>query len=699
MVDLGGRAGHRRQPHDEPAAADPDARGARRSSSPTAAPTRRGRARFKYYLIARRVRHRAADRVPLGVRLGHHRERPHPRSRLPHIPTPNWYAGIQIGGPVSLEATLSAAVDGLRLGTMLCCIGAANALANPKRALRVLPGRCTSSAWRSSVVDQPRPAADRERPARRAGATAARRHAGAAGGRCAASRSRFWPTRSTARCCSPRPWTPAATAAPGRSTAASRRATAGLMLAGLVGLCVGAYGLLGRRPRPRWLGMPAIARRAAAVLRRAGARRPAGHPHPVPPRPVARAGMGRRRLRRAQRGAAVSEHRLQRGRPEPELLSAALSAAARRSRPLAILIAAIAGVRRPTAARASVAGRRPPRRDARPRRRARDRRCRRDRVRPGHDHLRRRRPSRCCATSRSQVDEGELCLVVGRTGIGKSTLLGADQRPRPALHRRHAGRPGARSTAATPRPTRRASSPTSSASSARTRSPGSSPTPSRRSSPTGWSSSPSPPEVMRKRVEETLDLLGLAELRRPPAARALRRPAAAGGDRRRAHRPPARAGARRADLGARPDRGRGGARDDHPAGPRPRADRACSPSTGSSASSSTPTGSSTCRATASVDRRARRAEMLRRQRRRAAGGRARPAGGLVAAAAVGPRRAPARRRRCASGWPPRPPAAGAPGRRAGTAALRARDVVVRYGDVVAVARCRPRARAPGRSPR
>jgi energy-coupling factor transport system permease protein len=60
--------------------------------------------------------------------------------RLPHVPTPKWYAGIQIGGPVTLEATLSAAVDGLRLATMICCIGAANALANPKRALRILPG-------------------------------------------------------------------------------------------------------------------------------------------------------------------------------------------------------------------------------------------------------------------------------------------------------------------------------------------------------------------------------------------------------------------------------------------------------------------------------------------------------------------------------------------------------------------------------
>jgi len=60
--------------------------------------------------------------------------------RLPHIRTPKWYTGVQIGGPVTLEGTLAATVDGLRLGTMICCIGAANALANPKRALRVLPG-------------------------------------------------------------------------------------------------------------------------------------------------------------------------------------------------------------------------------------------------------------------------------------------------------------------------------------------------------------------------------------------------------------------------------------------------------------------------------------------------------------------------------------------------------------------------------
>ncbi len=67
--------------------------------------------------------------------------------RLPHIPLPSWAAGVQLGGPVTLEGTLSALYDGLRLGTLLCCLGAANTLANPKRALRSCPAPSTSWAW------------------------------------------------------------------------------------------------------------------------------------------------------------------------------------------------------------------------------------------------------------------------------------------------------------------------------------------------------------------------------------------------------------------------------------------------------------------------------------------------------------------------------------------------------------------------
>ncbi len=83
-----------------------------------------------------------------------------------------------------------------------------------------------------------------------------------------------------------------------------------------------------------------------------------------------------------------------------------------------------------------------------------------------------------------------------------------------------------------------------------------------------------PPATMRARMEEVLDLLGLARSARRPAARPVRRRAAARGDRGRAHRPPARPGARRADLRARPARRRRRARGADPARARPRHDGA-----------------------------------------------------------------------------------------------------------------------------
>lgn len=101
--------------------------------------TRRGAApwarAFPYYLalagtvIAIRVLFRALFAGAVG-------SDDHVLFRLPQV---HWLAGVTIGGPVSVEGTLAAAVDGLRLGVLLCCIGAANVLADPKRALRALP--------------------------------------------------------------------------------------------------------------------------------------------------------------------------------------------------------------------------------------------------------------------------------------------------------------------------------------------------------------------------------------------------------------------------------------------------------------------------------------------------------------------------------------------------------------------------------
>lgn len=59
--------------------------------------------------------------------------------RLPTITMPSWAAGIQLLGPISLDGLVVAACEGLRLAAMFVCFGAANALANPRRLLRLLP--------------------------------------------------------------------------------------------------------------------------------------------------------------------------------------------------------------------------------------------------------------------------------------------------------------------------------------------------------------------------------------------------------------------------------------------------------------------------------------------------------------------------------------------------------------------------------
>lgn len=59
---------------------------------------------------------------------------------LPEVPLPDWAQGVRLGGQVSAEGLLFALYDGMRLATLLICVGAANALANPARLLKSLPG-------------------------------------------------------------------------------------------------------------------------------------------------------------------------------------------------------------------------------------------------------------------------------------------------------------------------------------------------------------------------------------------------------------------------------------------------------------------------------------------------------------------------------------------------------------------------------
>ncbi|MFE0190595.1 energy-coupling factor transporter transmembrane component T [Streptomyces sp. NPDC058989] len=59
---------------------------------------------------------------------------------LPEVPLPDWAKGVRIGGRVTAEGMVFALYDGLKLATLLICVGAANALANPSRLLKSLPG-------------------------------------------------------------------------------------------------------------------------------------------------------------------------------------------------------------------------------------------------------------------------------------------------------------------------------------------------------------------------------------------------------------------------------------------------------------------------------------------------------------------------------------------------------------------------------
>jgi energy-coupling factor transport system permease protein len=78
-------------------------------------------------------------RVLFRVLLGGGVDGGHVLLDLPEIPLPSWVLGLHLLGPVTRESLLAGLYDGLRLGTIVICVGAANALANPKRLLRSVP--------------------------------------------------------------------------------------------------------------------------------------------------------------------------------------------------------------------------------------------------------------------------------------------------------------------------------------------------------------------------------------------------------------------------------------------------------------------------------------------------------------------------------------------------------------------------------
>jgi len=211
---------------------------------------------FKWYLLLGVIviAFRVGFRIMLGGDPGPDE---HVLFTLPQIPLPGFMSGVQLGGAVSAGSVVAALYDGLRLATLLCCIGAANTLANPKRALRVLPAALYELGVTITVAITVAPqlveSVQRVRRARKLRGDTAR-------GR-QAVRGIAMPVLHDALDRSFRLAAAMDSRGYGRTGAVParvRRVTASLLLSGLLGLCLGMYGLLDTTT-PRLLGLPTLA--------------------------------------------------------------------------------------------------------------------------------------------------------------------------------------------------------------------------------------------------------------------------------------------------------------------------------------------------------------------------------------------------------------------------------------------------------
>jgi energy-coupling factor transport system permease protein len=195
---------------------------------------------------------------------------------LPEVTLPDWAAGVRLGGEVTLEGVVGAVYAGLQLATMLACVGAANALANPRRLLRAVPGALyevgVAVVVALSFTPQLVEGVTRVRAARR---LRGRRHTGLRGLRgvampvlegalersvelAAAMDARGFGRTATVGGAA------AAGGAPGTGPRRHRAGSGAVTLAGLLGVCAGLYGLLDATS-PVALGLPLLAVGAATA--------------------------------------------------------------------------------------------------------------------------------------------------------------------------------------------------------------------------------------------------------------------------------------------------------------------------------------------------------------------------------------------------------------------------------------------------
>ncbi|MFD5079468.1 energy-coupling factor transporter transmembrane component T [Streptomyces sp. NPDC058371] len=162
---------------------------------------------------------------------------------LPEVPLPHWAQGIRIGGRVTAEGLVFALYDGMKLATLLICVGAANALANPTRLLKSLPGALYEAgvAVVVALTFAPNLIADaqRLRAARRLRGRPDRGLRGLLHVGLPVLEGALERSVALAAAMDARGYGRTAEVPP-----AVRRTTAVLTLGGLLGVCVGTYGLL-----------------------------------------------------------------------------------------------------------------------------------------------------------------------------------------------------------------------------------------------------------------------------------------------------------------------------------------------------------------------------------------------------------------------------------------------------------------------
>ena len=191
---------------------------------------------------------------------------------LPSLPMPA-ASGLKLGGVVSLEAVLRAFYEGLQLATILCCVGAANALGSARRLLRSVPGALyeVGVACVIALTFAPQLVVDAAR------VRAAHRLRGRSGGGLGSLRRLAMPVLEGALERSVDLAAAMDARGYGRTTdgeRVSRRVTGALVLGGLLGLCTGVYGLLDGTASA-WLGFPmlVVGAAVAAVGLHVGGRR------------------------------------------------------------------------------------------------------------------------------------------------------------------------------------------------------------------------------------------------------------------------------------------------------------------------------------------------------------------------------------------------------------------------------------------